>query len=448
MNFVPHTQNEKKQMMDFLGISSISELFSDIDNTLCLKESLNLPKPLSEPEISRHMKEIASVCSSVSDYFCFLGAGSYNHFIPSVVSHLIQRGEFLSSYTPYQAEMSQGMLQSIFEFQSMVCELTEMEVANASMYDGATALAEAAIMAAKLTERKCIAVSKTVHPEYRQVLATYAWAFGLEVFEVGNNNGLTDSDDLESKVNETTACVIIQSPNFFGGIEDLRSISDMVHKKDALMVSLVCEPISLGLLKSPGELGADIVVGEGQALGNPVSFGGPHLGFMTTKREHLKKIPGRISGMTVDKEGESGFILTLQTREQHVRRERAISNICTNQAQNALAATIYMALLGKGGFKKLAAINAQRAHYAHKRISEIDGIKPLFDAPFFNEFSMDLGSSPTDINFALLNKMILGGLDLGRFYDDLKKGMMICVTEMNSKSEIDALVDALVEVTP
>jgi glycine dehydrogenase subunit 1 len=447
MNFVPNTDSDRRKMMDFLDIDSISELFSDIDESLKIENSLNLPDPLSEIEISRHMKEMARSCRVVPQNLGFLGAGSYNHFIPIVVSHLALRGEFLTSYTPYQAEMSQGMLQSIFEFQSMMCELTGMEVANASMYDGATAMAEAAIMAAKITDRSRVLVSKTVHPEYRQVLVTYSNAYGLDVVEVGYKDGITDLGDLQSHIDENTACAIIQSPNFFGAVENQKEIGDMVHKKDSLLVSCIVEPISLGLLKPPGELGADMVVGEGQAMGNRLSFGGPHLGFMTTKREYLKKIPGRISGLTVDRKGESGFILTLQAREQHVRRERATSNICTNQAANALAATIYLALLGKSGFSEAAKICAQKAHYAQKRISELKGFDPTFSASFFNEFAIKCPISPSKINSTLLKRNILGGFELRRYYKDHDSSMLFCVTEMNLKEVIDGLVDALSEVS-
>jgi glycine dehydrogenase subunit 1 len=446
MNFVPNTEQEKREMLDYLGIGSIADLFNDIDSRMLLSKDLDLPQPMSEIEIKRHMKEMASSCDDVNDYSCFLGAGCYNHFIPAVVTHLAQRGEFLSSYTPYQAEMSQGMLQSIFEFQSMMCELTGMEVANASMYDGASAMAEAAFMTAKFTERKCVVVSECVHPEYRLVLLTYANAFGLDVKNVNFTNGITDLEGLKSIVDDDTACVISQSPNFLGAIEDQKSIGEIAHSKGALFISTVLEPISLGLLRPPGDLGADIVVGEGQALGNPLNFGGPHLGFMTTKRELLKKIPGRISGLTVDKNGDSGFILTLQTREQHVRRERATSNICTNQAQNALVATVYMALVGKNGFKEIAEMCAQRARYAQKRIVGIEGFESANSALFFNEFSVKCPKSPNGINDELLKRKIIGGLELGRFFDDLKDIMMFSVTEMNPRFEIDALIEALTEV--
>jgi glycine dehydrogenase subunit 1 len=446
MNFVLNTQEEKKQMLSFLGMNSINDLFEDINENIKQKELLKLPKPLSELELVQEMRRISDSNADMLGYACFLGGGAYNHFIPSVVDHMISRGEFYSSYTPYQAEMSQGMLQSIFEFQSMICELTEMDVANASMYDGASAMAEAAIMAAKYTKKKGIIISKTVHPEYRQVLQTYANAFGLKVFEVEIDNGLTDIKDMELKLNNSIACVILQSPNFFGLIENLENIEVLVNKNDCKLITSVLEPISLGILKPPGDFGADIVVGEAQAFGNAMNFGGPHLGFMATKHEFLKKIPGRLSGITVDKEGERGFILTLQTREQHIRRERATSNICTNQALNALAATVYLALIGKNGLIRIAEICAQRAHYACKKVCEQKGFELRFNAPFFNEFVISCSTAPKTINQALLKKKIIGGLELGRFYEEHKNCMMFCITEMNSKEAIDKLVDTLHEV--
>jgi len=446
MNFVPNTEKEKKQMLSFLNINSLEELFTDVNEEIRLKGPLKLPKPLSEMEIVKHMRMIGSENSDIQKYSCFLGAGAYHHFIPSVVDHLVMRGEFLTSYTPYQAELSQGTLQSIFEFQSMICELTKMDVANASMYDGASAMAEAAIMAAKYTERKKILVSRAIHPEYRQVLRTYANTFGLEIIEIGIDSGLTDLGDMESKVKESVACVLVQSPNFFGYIENLTDCVNIAHQNGSLFISGVLEPISLGILKPPGDFKADIVVGEAQAFGNPLNYGGPHLGFMATKEEFLKKLPGRISGMTVDTNGDRGFILTLQTREQHIRRERATSNICTNQALNALAATIYLALVGKRGLRKLAEICVQRAEYACGKIAKLEVYELISKAPFFNEFTIQCSESPKKINELLLKKKIIGGLDLRMFYQELENCMLFCITEMNSKEDIDMLVKALDEV--
>jgi glycine dehydrogenase subunit 1 len=440
MNFVPSTKMDKKEMMDFLGISSISELFYDIDNNIQLDSDLMLPNPLWEMEITQHMRKLSLQNFNAQESSYFLGAGAYDHFIPGAVKHLISRSEFYTSYTPYQAEMSQGMLQSIFEFQSMICELCAMDVANASLYDGANALAEAAIMASKYSDKKTVAISKAVHPEYRQVLSTYANAFGLDINLIDAGSGHTDLDDLNIMITDSTACVIVQSPNFFGAIEDLQKIGEIVHEKGSIFGVSVLEPISLGLLKPPGALGAEVVIGEGQALGNPLNYGGPHLGFMATSNEFLKKIPGRISGLTVDSSGESGYILTLQAREQHVRRERATSNICTNQALNALAATIYMALMGKQGLNKVAEICAQRAHYASEKLAEINGLKMRFDTPFFNEFVMESPIPPKELNKQLLKKNIIGGYELGTYYEELESCLLFCVTEKNPKADIDNLV--------
>ncbi|UCE37145.1 MAG: aminomethyl-transferring glycine dehydrogenase subunit GcvPA [Thermoplasmata archaeon] len=448
MNFVPNTKKEREEMMDFLGISSITELFEDVDAGIRNKDDLKLPEPMSEIEIIDYLGELSSSNHNMQDFACFLGAGAYYHFIPSVVDHLLLRGEFYTSYTPYQAEMSQGMLQSIFEFQSMICELTGMDAANASMYDGASALSEAAILAAKYTEKKSIMISKAVHPEYRHVLKTYANAFGLKILETEMENGLSDIKDIKTKLNDSCACVIVQFPNFFGNIEELKEIGDLAHKNDSIFVTNVVEPISLGLLKPPGAFGADVVVGEAQALGNPLNYGGPHLGFMATKEEFLKKIPGRISGLTLDTSGERGFILTLQTREQHIRRERATSNICTNQALNALAATIYLAVMGKHGLKEAAEICYQRAHYASKKISDVKGFEMRFSVPFFNEFLIECPKSPKEINRTLLSKNILGGFEVGKYYEEMENCMLLCVTEMNTKSQIDELVNAIAEGLP
>ena len=443
MNFIPNTEQDRKEMMELLGISSVTELFADIDESMKLKEPLELPAPLSEPEIVRHLGQISSANAHVSGFSSFLGAGAYNHFIPSAVDYLVSRGEFLSSYTPYQAEASQGLLQTIFEFQSMICELTGMDVANASMYDGASALAEAALLAAKYKETDCIAVSRAVHPEYRAVLSTYARVHGVRITEIDTEDGVTSPDIVKEQ--ENLACVIVQSPNFFGCLENLQEIADITHENEGIFITGVVEPVSLGLLKPPGEQGADVVVGEAQAFGNALSFGGPHVGFVAACEKFLKKLPGRISGLTVDTEGEGGFILTLQAREQHVRRERATSNICTNQASNALAATIYMALMGKSGLSKVAEICAQRAHYTQKQVADIAGFEPCFSAPFFNEFAIQCPRPPKDINSALHSKNIMGGYELGNHCPGFEDSMLLCVTEMNTRKDIDAFVDALSE---
>jgi glycine dehydrogenase subunit 1 len=338
------------------------------------------------------------------------------------------------------------MLQSIFEFQSMICELTGMDVANASMYDGATSLAESAIMAVRITKRKHILVSEALHPEYRKVLWTYARAFGIRIIEIPTPSGLSDMDDLTAGMDPETACVMVQYPNFFGCIEDLKAISDEVHNNGSLFITSVVEPVALGLLRPPGEFGADMVVGEAQGLGNSMNMGGPHLGIMAVKSEYLKRLPGRLSGLTIDTENRKGFILTLQTREQHIRRDRATSNICTNQALNALATTIYLALAGKKGLREVAEHCARNAHYTLQRLEQIPGLEERFSAPFFNEFTLRCQIPPSEINNTLLRNNIIGGLELERFYPELSDSMLLCTTEMNTREEIDTLVEAMQEV--
>lgn len=446
MNFIPNTEEDRKQMLAFIGIDSVEGLFKDINEALRLKEELNLPKAMSEVEMLQHMRGLSSNDANLQEYSNFLGAGAYRHFIPSAVKHLVGRAEFTTSYTPYQAELSQGMLQAIFEFQTMMCELTGMDVTNASMYDGASALAEAAIMASKVMENRKVLVSKAIHPEYRQVLNTYSNAFGLDIIELELDNGITSVADLEGKASDVS-CLMVQSPNFFGCIEDLARLESIVHEKDIQFIVSINEPLSLGLLAPPGEFNADVVAGEAQALGNPLNFGGPHLGYIAAKSEFLKKLPGRLSGLTTDPLQRLGYILTLQAREQHVRRERATSNICTNQALNALAATVYLALVGRRGLRDIAEICVHRAHYMGERLLELDGFELLFDSPFFNEFTVKTQNDPKQINKKLLEKKIIGGLELGRYFDRYKDGMLFCVTEMNSKQDIDALLDALGEVS-
>jgi glycine dehydrogenase subunit 1 len=447
MNYIPNTDEDRKQMLDFIGIDSVDRLFDDVKDELKLKKELNLPEPLSEVEILQHMRELASNNASLQEYSSFLGGGAYRHFIPSAVKHLVGRTEFYSSYTPYQAELSQGTLQAIFEFQTMMCELTGMDVTNASMYDGASALAEAAIMASKVMNNRKVLVSKAIHPEYRQVLETYSNAFGLEILDLESDNGTTNLHDLEEKASQVSG-VLVQSPNFFGCIEDLGAISKITHEKEIKFIVSNQEPISLGLLAPPGDFNVDILAGEAHSFGNPLSFGGPHLGYIASKTEFVKKLPGRLSGVTYDPLKRQGYILTLQAREQHVRRERATSNICTNQALNALAATIYLAQVGRKGLREIALICAHRARYVRDKLLELEGFEPQFDAPFFNEFAVKCTSNPHEINNKLLEKKIIGGLEMGRYFDLYKDSMLFCVTEMNQKSEIDALIDALKGVKP
>jgi len=392
------------------------------------------------PYISHSNKDFTA-----ADFACFLGAGAYHHFVPAVVDAVISRGEFYTAYTPYQPEISQGTLQAIFEYQSMICALTGMEVSNASHYDGATATAEAVITAVNVhrLKRRKIVISPWVHPEYRAVVRTYTQGMGLTIVENGgsqNNNGLTDLLD------DGTACVIVQYPDFLGRFEDLSVLAEAVHAVRALLI-VVANPIALGLLKPPGEFGADIVVGEGQGMGAGLNFGGPYLGFFATRKKYVRKMAGRVVGQTVDTEGNRGFVLTLSTREQHIRRERATSNICTNQGLVALAAAVYMVALGKTGLRRVAELNYHKAHYAQRRIAGIDGYSALDDKPFFNEFVVRCPQPVKEINDYLLDEWgIIGGYDLGRDYPHLKDHMLVCVTEMNPREDIDTLVEALGEM--
>jgi len=446
MRFIPNTDQDRKEMLEFLGVKSIKELFKNIPKELLLKRNLKIPEGLSEIELVKEMRFLSEKNADLEHYSCFLGAGAYHHFIPSIIPHLVGRSEFYTSYTPYQPEASQGLLQTIYEFQTLICELTGMDVANASMYDGASALAEAMIMAFHITGREEIVISKTIHPKYREVVKTYAQAKNLKIIEVGYENGITSLEELEEKVSDKTAAVLIQNPNFFGSLENLREIEEIVHKNKALLVVAIVEPTSLGLLKPPGEWGADIVVGEGQSFGNPISFGGPYLGFMATKDKYMRKLPGRLVGATKDSKGRRGYILTLQAREQHIRRERATSNICTNQALCALAATIYLVSLGKEGLRKVAELSTHKAHYAFEKMKGIEGFEKVFSSPFYNEFVIKCKDARR-VNQVLLKEKIVGPLELERYYPELKNHLLFCTTEMNSKEEIDKLVTTLRKIS-
>jgi glycine dehydrogenase subunit 1 len=444
-SYIPNTEQDRKRMLDFLGIESVDELFADIPSSIRFNRELNIPAAWSEVELNRNMARLAGKNANVDEYISFLGAGAYQHHIPAVVDAIISRSEFYTAYTPYQPEISQGNLQAIFEFQTMICELTGMDVSNASMYDGPTAMAEAGIMACSATRRSKLLVSRAVHPEYRAVLNTYAYGQKIEVVEVDIENGLTDTKDFEAKLSDDVAGVIVQYPNFFGSIEDIQTYAELAHAKKALFIAVV-NPIALGILEAPGALGADIVVGEGQSLGNPLSFGGPYLGFLATRTEHVRRIPGRVVGQTKDLDGRRAFVLTLQAREQHIRREKASSNICSNQALNAIAATVYMAYMGKEGFQEVAKLNLQKAHYAQKRLASVKGVEPLFSAPFFNEFALKLPVEPKTVNKELLAAGIIGGYDLGRDYPEYKDAMLFAVTEVRTKNDIDMLAERLEEM--
>jgi len=387
------------------------------------------------------MKALAGKNADVDHYSSFLGAGAYNHFIPAAVSHLVFRSEFYTAYTPYQPEISQGTLQAIYEFQTLICQLTGMEVANASMYDGSTALAEAVLMAHRVNGRQEVLMPLAVHPEYRMVCRTYASKLGLRLHEVPYTaRGTTDVKKIKEALSERTCCAVLQSPNFFGSLEMLEEIAELAHGAGALLVVAVAEPVSFGIVRSPGECGADIVVGEGQSFGNHLNFGGPYLGFFATKETYLRSMPGRLVGQTEDKAGRIGYVLTLSTREQHIRRERATSNICTNVGLCALAATVYLSLVGRTGLRELALLNLRKTAFAKEAISKVRGYELRFSGPTFNEFVVRTRRrTPAKVNRALLSRKIIGGLELGRFYPELSDCLLICVTDQNSREEIDAL---------
>ncbi len=438
-SYILNTEEQQKNMLAALGMDSIADLFADIPEPVRLSRDLDLPPALSEMELTTYMRELAGKNANLDDYTCFLGAGAYDHFIPSAVGNLIARQEFYTAYTPYQPEISQGTLQAVFEFQSMICELTGMDIANASMYDGATALAEAVSMACQQTKRNEVLVANTVNPESREVIKTYAKFKGITVKEIGYTNGSLDMSSLAAECSDQTAAVIVQNPNFFGIIEDVGMAAELAHKQKALLIASV-DPISLALLKSPGELNADIVVGDGQCLGNPISFGGPGLGFMATSKKLMRKLPGRIVGETTDHQGKRAFVLTLQTREQHIRRDKATSNICSNQALNALAASIYMTMLGKQGLKEVATLCLNKAHYLHDQLLQSGKFKPLFTAPFFKEFVVTSAVDTATLNNQLLAEQIIGGYAIEQLYPELPNGWLLAVTEKRTRAEIDNLV--------
>ncbi|MCX7571446.1 aminomethyl-transferring glycine dehydrogenase subunit GcvPA [Tumebacillus sp. DT12] len=441
-SYLPTTEAERNEMLKFLGVNSVEDLFTDIPEKARLGRDLNIPKALSEIELTRYFNQLAGKNKNLDDHISFLGAGAYQHYIPAVVDAIVSRSEFYTAYTPYQPEISQGMLQAIFEYQTVVCELTGMDVSNASMYDGPTAFGEAAFIACAATRRSKVLVARSVNPEYRNVLQTYGYGQDIEVVEIGIENGVIDMNDLESKLDDTVAGVLVQYPNFFGGIEDLQKIGELAHAQKALFVVSV-NPIAMGLLEAPGHFGADIVVGEGQSLGNSVSFGGPYLGMLAVKKEQVRRIPGRVVGQTTDLDGRRAFVLTLQAREQHIRREKASSNICSNQALNALAATVYASYMGKKGMQDVAKLNLQKAHYAFNRLTAVPKVKALFNTPFFNEFAIRIEGDVAEVNKKLLDAGIIGGYDIGSAYPEYKGAMLICVTELRTKEDIDLLAERL-----
>lgn len=442
MPFIPNTDADRKAMLERIGVKNFEELISNIPGELRFKQDFNLPEPLSEMEIAREIHYKTRCNQGVSDAINFLGGGAYDHFIPAAIGHIILRSEFYTAYTPYQPEVSQGTLQAIYEYQSMIAELMNMEVANASMYDGGSALAEASLMAVAETSKNKILVSQAVHPHYRQIIRTYCHGQKIEIKLIEIENGITNLSDLASKIDDDTAAVIIQHPNFLGNLEEIFDISKLTHDKGALLISSN-DPISLGILEPPGNYDVDIATGEGQCLGNSLNFGGPYLGILASKFKLIRKMPGRIAGATVDNQDRRAFVLTFQTREQHIRREKATSNICTNQALNALTATVYLALMGKQGIQDVASLCLQNSHYLADQIQKLGGYELAFSSSFFKEFVLKTPVPPGEIIDKLIPQKIYAGIELSQFDYGLKNGLLISVTEKRTKEEMDVFVEAL-----
>lgn len=442
MSYIPTSPTQQLEMLRALGLGSAEELFQKLSDEVRCKRTLNLPPPMTEMELRAHLKALSTRNSNDDEYPSFLGGGCYDHFIPAAVDYIATRGEFVTAYTPYQAEASQGLLQAFFEYQSLICELTGMDVSNASLYDGATAVAEAVLMAHHINERPRILVARSLHPEYRHVLSTYLRTANFTALEIPLADGVTDLEKLNQLCDDSVCAVIVQHPNFFGCLEPMQPISDLTHKHGALLIMCV-DPISLGILKPPGAYGADIAVGDGQPLGLPPSYGGPYFGFIACRQEHLRRMPGRLIGETVDRHGQRAFVLTLQTREQHIRREKATSNICTNHALCALRATVYLSLLGKSGLHQVATLCVQKSHYALEALSQIAGIVPAFSAPFFKEFVVRLPRPAAGLQEFMLGHKLLAGLELSAWYPELPNTCSFAVTERRTRQEIDALAEAL-----
>jgi glycine dehydrogenase subunit 1 len=442
MRYLPLAESDLAEMLQVAGFRRLEDLAGVLPDALRLKEDLDLPPPLSEMELVEKVRSLSKAGKTGKWLISFLGAGAYDHFIPAVVDHVLRRSEFYTAYTPYQPEVSQGTLQAVFEFQTLICQLTGMDVANASVYDGASAVAEAVLMGQRIKGKKKVLLARSVHPEYRAVTQTYTHPLGLERVSLPfAKEGSLDLESLEKSLDPEVSSVVVQQPNFFGCLEDVERIGQLAHARDALLIVAVSEPLSLALLQPPGSLGADIVVGEGQSFGNPVSFGGPYIGFFACKENFLRSMPGRLVGETVDGEGRRGFLLAVATREQHIRREKATSNICTNQALCALAVLVYLTILGKEGLRELAEINLSKCEYAKRRLAESFSLR--FSAPTFNEFVLRLKGDPDQTLKKLSAQGMIGGLALKRFYPEMKDEILICLTEKHSREDIDRLVQAL-----
>jgi glycine dehydrogenase subunit 1 len=440
--YIANTPEEQKRMLGVIGAASIEELLIRIPGKARLPRPLGIPASIAETDLIRHMKALAARNADADSHVCFMGAGSYDHYVPSPINHLISRGEFFTAYTPYQPEASQGTLRTIYEYQTMIAELTGMDVANASIYDGASSLAEAALMAHAATGRTEIVLSRGVNPLYKRVTATYCEGPGVRMRDAAAPEGVTDLGAAKKTVGPKTAALVIQTPNFYGCLEDVAAAAEAAHAAGALLV-VVTDPVNLGVLEGPGRLGADIVVGEGQGLGVPMSFGGPNLGVFAAKNDLVRRMPGRLVGATVDRDGERGFVLTLQTREQHIRRAKATSNICTNVALCALMATIYLATLGRRGLVRVGELSAAKAHYAAERLAKIPGVSLRFAAPFFKEFALKLPKPPERVASRLARQGFLAGVPLKSFDRSLGDCLLVAVTEKRTKAEIDAFAAAL-----
>jgi len=439
MPFILNTEPQQKEMLEAIGLT-MEQLFADIPAELRCK-GLDLPAGFSELQVQQHLEELAA--KNASDSICFMGGGFYDHFIPAAVSALIGRSEFYTAYTPYQPELSQGTLQAIYEYQSMICRLTDMDASNASVYDGGTALYEAVMMARRHTNRDKIIFDDSVSPLYREMVKSHTRNLPIEIIETPNRNGRINREGLLAQLDEQTAAVVLQNPNVFGGIDDFSDMAAAAHEKKALLI-VSAYPLSLGILKTPGAMGADIVTGEGQSLGLPLSFGGPYLGFIATKMPYIRKMPGRIAGQTSDARGRRGFVLTLQAREQHIRRNKATSNICTNEALCALSSLVYLCLLGKEGIKEVAQLGADKAAYTFERLTSISGVQGRFkEQPFFNEFVIDLPVSADAVTEKLYDKGFAVGFPLSCFYPDMANSLLIAVTEKRTKQQIDSFAQAL-----
>lgn len=443
--YLPITDEDKKEMLKTIGVDSTEELFSDIPKEVRLDRELNLKKPTSEYEIKKELTELASKNANLTEYRSFLGAGVYDHFIPSVVDHVISRQEFYTAYTPYQPEITQGELQAMFEFQTMISELTAMPIVNSSLYDGGTAVVEAVNLSVGQTKRTKVLVSAALHPEYRQLIETAANGKKLDVVEIAHVDGLTDLEQLEKELDDNTAAVLVQYPNFFGQVEPLDKINELIKQQKKTMFVVSSNPLALGYLTPPGEFGADIVVGDTQVFGIPAQFGGPHCGYFSTTEKYMRKVPGRFVGQTVDEDGQRGFVLALQTREQHIRREKATSNITSNQALNALASAAAMSSLGKNGVKDMAKLNMQKARYTKQKLAEVN-IETTFTGSFFNEIVVKLNKPVDEVNKALFEKGFIGGYNLGKVYPELENHMLIATTEIRSKQEIDTFVKEMGDI--